>query len=472
MPNEEQDAPDKTERKFSERFRPRNSQLPDPVRRTVDHSVPQEDRNPHPIIDTTSPLASRLGPRSKFLRLIMPGPSGDIYRSYLEGGVDAIGVSTIPFDARTVKQLEKSISRITRSVEKSPYAMLVTSPDDLKTAHEQGKLGVFLCNQGASGYDDPPFRGGVLGSILDRMQFLSFISQPRPGNPDDLADLREQGLMVTGIAYNKINRLGAGIKDAENTRGLTDLGRSHIRAAMEAGMAIDLCHLNERTALEAAAFITAELEMPPLISHVDCYDLCDIPRNATGKDSVLRAVAEGNGVVGVSALFYSMSKPGELNNTIDRVMEHIDHIVQVAGVDHAGLGLDYWTGIAPYNPGVVQDVRDWWEVEVRKLYEDRSMFHPGTDKMAPGLETPSGIHNLVEAIREHFSVENGYEPDAADKILGGNMQRVLNMWWKGRERGDVNETEGYGNALDGQQKPWGNRMRDEENGRGGWERRS
>lgn len=373
----------------------------------------------------------------------MPGPSQDIYKSYLEGGVDAIGISTVPFEGRTVEELEKSVARIRRSVEKSPYAMLVTSMEDMDKAHRQGKLGVFICNQGAPGFGDPLSRAGFIGGLLNRMEFLPFVTPPRPATPEDVAAFGDQGVMVTGIAYNIKNRLGSGLNDKDNEHGLTDQGRDYIRAGKEAGVAIDLCHLNEKTALDAVKFITEELKMPPLVSHVDCQEICDIPRNATGSDEVIRAVAAGGGVVGISALFYSMSKPGEQNNTIDRIMEHIDRVVKVAGPDHVGLGLDFWTGIAPYNPGWVQSVRDWWEVK-RGLYEDRSMFHPGTDKMAPGLETPSGIHNLEKAIRERYCIKNGYAPDVPDKILGGNMQRVLGEWWRGREQAQTAEAAGRG----------------------------
>lgn len=429
---------------WRDRFRRRP--LPEGSRTTgKDGALIPEDRrqNDKLLWDGVSPLATK---RSNRLGRII-GPKEDIFKSYLEGGADVIGVSTYPYDGRTVEQLERSIEKLTHAVEKSPHAMLVTSLEDIETAREEGKLGVFLHNQGASGYTPFLKRGGFPGTLVDALQWLPFVPSPKKGDPRDLAGLRDKGLMVTGIAYNIRNYLGAGCMRSEEY-GLTALGRNYIRAAKECGMAVDLCHLNEKTTLDAIRYMKDELDMPPLISHVDSYSLRPSHRNASGSDKVLEAVAEAGGVVGVSALAYAIGKPEENNNTIERIIEHIEHFVKKAGPDHVGLGLDYWTGVAPYNPRLLQNLRDWrdnrtglWDPSEREAESapplvkdeaepDKVMFHPGTDWMAPGLETPKGIHNLADAIRKHFSPENGYDADVADKILGLNMQRVYSKWWE------------------------------------------
>lgn len=392
--------------------------LPEPGRRISGTSVDPRDRKPPnspPVIDAVSPLATKLATR----RVINAIKGRDVFRDYLAGGVDIIGVSTYPYEGRTLRKLYRNLRKLRRSVERSPYAILVTRPSDFQKAVREGKLGVFFHNQGAPGFGEPLLRGGFWGSILDHLKFLP---SPRPAEPNDLATFKKRGVMVTGLAYNQKNRLGAGFSQGNEEYGLTELGREYIRASVKNGIAIDLCHLNEKTALDAAKYITA-LGKPPLLTHVDCYELRPISRNLSGTDDVIRAIAKGNGVIGVSALAYSLGKPAD--NHIGQIIKHIDHIIKVGGVDHVGLGLDYWTAVAPYSPGWMQALRDWWEV--RRGWFKKEDLHPCPNWMPLGMETPLGIHNLEDAIRRR------YKPDVADKILGGNMQRVLNEWWQVKE---------------------------------------
>src|SRR5690606_3752330 len=154
-------------------------------------------------------------------------------------------------------------------------------------------------NQGASGFDEPLVRGGW-GLILDKLERKRLWRSPKAGKPEVLADFRKQGLMISGIAYNKKNKLGSGCMQPNGEEnGLTELGKAYIRAGKDAGVAIDLCHLNEKTTLDAAKYITDELGMPPLITHTDCFELRQISRNAT--DDMIRSVVKGNGVVGISS---------------------------------------------------------------------------------------------------------------------------------------------------------------------------
>lgn len=162
---------------------------------------------------------------------------------------------------------------------------------------------------------------------------------------------------------------------------LGPFGRSLVEAMNRLGMIIDISHSPERQQVE----IIGASEGPVIASHSNTRFLHNIPRELP--DSIILAIAERGGMVGVT--FH----PGHLSEhheespaTVEDLVDHIDHIVQVAGVDHVGFGSDFIGG--------------------------------GTNTV--GLESQAGLPNITKAL-----AERGYSAEDIHKILGGNLLRVL-----------------------------------------------
>ena len=141
----------------------------------------------------------------------------------------------------------------------------------------------------------------------------------------------EQGWRSLGIVWNLTNPLGGGTKDP--VAPLTALGEQMLAWLRDHHMIIDLAHMNERTFWDAARLVRG----PLVISHGNTRALCDNPRNYT--DAQLRCVAESGGVVGV--FFARTFVTGGAPATVAHVADHVDHLKNVMGIDHVGLGTDF-----------------------------------------------------------------------------------------------------------------------------------
>jgi membrane dipeptidase len=232
---------------------------------------------------------------------------------------------------------------------------------------------------------------------------------------DRLRELFDHGVRVLTLVWNnhlswvRSCRPGAGASIPE---GLSDFGREVVRAMNELGMIVDLSHAGERSfhdALESSS-------KPVIASHSGCRALHDHPRNLT--DDQLRALAGNGGVVGIpfcvaflsrdaqeedarlreidayrslsarneTALFQVQGRFLQRRATplpIDRVVDHVLHAAEVAGIDHVGLGSDY----------------------------------DGIGRTPAGLEDASCYANLATRLRER-----GLSSEDVEKIFWGNMQ--------------------------------------------------
>lgn len=167
-------------------------------------------------------------------------------------------------------------------------------------------------------------------------------------SPDDLGFWVDQGVRFIGLAWNHGNRYAGGTKDE---RGVTPEGRQLLEAMEEEGVVPDLSHLNPR----AIDDVLRNTEGPVIASHSNAAKIRPHARNLS--DAHLRAVAEREGVVGIVLYgpFLSEEAP-----TLDHVVRHIEHVAEVAGVEHVGLGTDldggFTTDLAPDGIGTVADI--------------------------------------------------------------------------------------------------------------------
>lgn len=144
--------------------------------------------------------------------------------------------------------------------------------------------------------------------------------------------LHRIGVRSLGLTHHPRAQAADGCEEGEFGGGLTRFGRQLVRLMNELGMVVDVSHISDRgfwDVLEVA-------ERPILASHSNCRALCDHPRNLT--DEQLRALAENGGVVGITFVpsFVDSAAP-----SLERLLDHLEHAIQTAGIDHVGLGSDF-----------------------------------------------------------------------------------------------------------------------------------
>jgi membrane dipeptidase len=246
---------------------------------------------------------------------------------------------------------------------------------------------------------------------------------------EDLGLLRtffELGVRYMTLTWNNSLSWAEAARDPGKVKGLTDFGRSVVREMNRLGMLVDLSHVSENTFYDAIAVA----DTPVIASHSCARALCDHVRNL--RDDQLRALAKNGGVVGVnfysgflSQTFYDRKKSADLADDeerarvrerhkddpaamdralkeisrrydaseaemqrppLDLLIDHIEHIARVAGIDHVGLGSDF----------------------------------DGVTALPQGVDDCSELPNLTRRL-----LERGFSAIDVRKVLGENFLRVM-----------------------------------------------
>ena len=299
----------------------------------------------------------------------------------------------------SVRRALEQIDAVRRETARHPADLeLAATADDILAAHKRGHIAILMGVEGGQAIDS------------------------------DLAILRT--FFTLGARYMTLTHTNhtpwadTSSKPPEHN-GLTDFGKQVVREMNRLGMMVDISHVSDKTFFDALETSSA----PVIASHSSCRALASAPRNMT--DDMLRALAAKGGVVHInyyegfldndfqqrqSALkdeeaqqtaiddaspkFGDRSQEGPAVRKINaarleklgriplsKLLDHFDHAVKVAGIDHVGLGSDF----------------------------------DGVDDMLPeGIEDISKLPNLVRGL-----MERGFSDDDILKILGGNTLRVM-----------------------------------------------
>lgn len=319
-----------------------------------------------------------------------------------EGGLSAIffsiWISSKIAGSEAVKRAIDQIDAVREQVRKHPKDLvLVTTADGIREARRQGKIAALIGVEG----------GHMIAS--------------------DLGVLRTYAAL--GARYMTLTHSGncewadaSTDKPAHN--GLTDFGKNVVREMNRLGMAVDISHVSDK----AFADVLEVSKAPVFASHSSCRAICDAPRNIS--DDMMRALAAKGGVIQInyhvgflSQEFRNAEKAHpELEKAIalevqkrcgdregcqliegdritreyvqrgdlpkvewTKIIEHIDHAVKVAGIEHVGLGSDFDGANMPF-----------------------------------GMEDASKLPNITRAL-----LEKGYSEGDVRKILGENTLRVM-----------------------------------------------
>jgi membrane dipeptidase len=319
-----------------------------------------------------------------------------------EGGLDALFFSIwVPSDVTGVKAVNTAnalIASVHKAVAAHPGDLvLATTAADVRRAAADHKIAALMGMEG--------------GHMIN----------------DDLGQLRKYaalGVRYLTLTHFKNNNWADSSTDKPAHNGLTPFGKDVVRELNKLGVMVDISHVADKTFYDALEITKA----PVIASHSSCRAIANHPRNMT--DDMLRALAKNGGVVminyevsflseeyrvasekasgGVVQQLAALSKKcgGDeacstlesarinteaMNNgtlpkvSWEKIIEHIDHAVKVAGADHVGLGSDFDGATMPI-----------------------------------GMEDASKLPKITDAL-----LKKGYSESDIEKILGGNILRVM-----------------------------------------------
>ena len=199
------------------------------------------------------------------------------------------------------------------------------------------------------------------------------------GKLDNIDRLHARGVRVLTVTWNNSNELADGCLDSHQPHGgISALGRDAVRRLNSLGMLVDVSHASERAFHAIIEASTA----PVIASHSGLAAFNPFPRNLA--DDQLRALACNGGMVGIVFLPYFL-RPGGDGATAADVVAAIDHVCQLVGPDHVGLGSDF----------------------------------DGFEGALAGLEDCTRLAAVAAGLKAR-----GYPDDGIDRVLGGNFLRV------------------------------------------------
>lgn len=144
---------------------------------------------------------------------------------------------------------------------------------------------------------------------------------------------RNRGIVYMTLCHNGDNDICDSARGQGEWGGLSPFGREVVREMNRLGVMVDLSH-----GAESSFYDALELSSVPIVcSHSSCRALCDVPRNLT--DDQLKALARKGGVAQVTLYKGFLRKDGEAS--ILDAIEHLNHAVNIMGVEHVGIGTDF-----------------------------------------------------------------------------------------------------------------------------------
>jgi len=309
-----------------------------------------------------------------------------------EGGLDAavFAVYVAPYygeGARAVARAREQIQEVRRQIEAEPGVALARSAGDVRTITREGREAVVLGLEG----------GHALAASTDTLHSFARL-----------------GIRYVTLTHVNTNRWADSSQDEPEHGGLSPLGREMVRTMNDLGVVVDLAHVSDSTFFDAIETSRA----PVIVSHSSSRALTPTVRNVS--DDQIRAVARNGGVVMIN-FFDAMVNPHLGADVFDEarrrvsasgrglaylwsavydirrersipgatwgdVVDHIDHAVQVAGIDHVGIGSDF----------------------------------DGVFDLPRGLDDVTDLPYLTYGL-----LRRGYSEADIYKLLGGNLLRVL-----------------------------------------------
>lgn len=289
--------------------------------------------------------------------------------------------------------------------------ILIRSAADIDRAQKENKIAVFATLAGGR-----PLQGKANLNLLSSLRSLYRMGL--------------RGLQLTG---NHRNRLADGFGQSRTHGKLTNFGRQVVAECNRLGILLDTAQLSDYGFYDLVDLAGGR---PVIDSHSCAAEVSSAVKDREGiatrnlSDKRIKTIAETNGVVGVN--FRSALVAGEKEAaTIDDLLRQIDHIVEVAGIDHVALGPDYCSFKTPVDREKViafgnlgPDVCDFdyktpYSSEKYPGLVDGVWYGYRKNDFVEGVSEMESFPNIISALQQH-----GYCEADLDKLLGENMIRV------------------------------------------------
>ncbi|RYM04967.1 membrane dipeptidase [Sporolactobacillus sp. THM7-7] len=292
---------------------------------------------------------------------------------FIKGGVSVVVCSLFIqnqyLPEMGLKKALDQVSALYSEIEESPDKIqLCTTYDEILSAHQNHKLAILMSLEGV----DP------LTNDLDLLRVFY-----------------ELGVRLVGLAWSRRNFAADGShfspKDEGKKGGLTDFGVKLVERAEKMNMIIDVSHLND----EGLQDVLERVHAPIIASHSNARKLASSMRNLT--DEQIKAIASLGGVIGMNGYSLFVSDKYEACD-LEHLLDHVDYIVSLAGIEHVGVGLDICTFLTDIN------LKPAWETGPDHF--DVIANHKGVPRFTEGL------------------IKRGYTDEQIGLILGGNFLNV------------------------------------------------
>jgi len=260
--------------------------------------------------------------------------------------------------------------------------MTIRTVADIDVAHRSGRVGLVFGLESATPIENE----------IDRLDVLYGL-----------------GLRQIGIAYSEANALGCGL--AEDTDGgLTRFGRRAVTRMNKLGLAIDVSHSSDRTALD----VCAHSDKPVLLTHAGARAVWDTTRMKP--DDVLRAVAATGGVIGISAAPHTTPSAAHPRHSIESVMDHFRYCADLTGIEHVAFGPDTLYGD---------------HVRLHTIFAGLLRINAASGPAVEPVGYVEGLENPTENFQNIIGwlVEHGYGDETIRAIVGGNVYRAMREIW-------------------------------------------
>ncbi|MBN1318580.1 MAG: membrane dipeptidase, partial [Anaerolineales bacterium] len=287
-------------------------------------------------------------------------------------------------DSSAFRSTIDSVSQMLTKINSSDRMVQVTTVAEMEQAKRDNKVAIVLTTQDGGGIEDDP-------GLLEIYYKLGF--------------------RVMGITYSGANMLGAGCAElTREVQGLSYLGIEVVKEMNRLGILIDMSHAGDATTWDALKYSTK----PVVFTHNNARSLTNTTRNKT--DEQIKAMADKGGVIGVAAV-PRMCNDDLRKATLDDMLDHLDYLVKLVGIDHVGIGLDHTDATERFEKPVKLSSIIWRERRPEMLGTWEDFF---TAPYAKGIESNAMIPNITRGL-----VARNYSDDDILKILGGNWMRVF-----------------------------------------------